>query len=137
MRERRRRLCFEEQGGPLRHAEFIMSDMKQGIENIQEIEEAAPSLAKPEWPSRQHHVAEASEEAGEDLVPALEQFGNVICFVSPGDRDLVPRPFAGFFPVCLADGLLRHPGEGRATRIATTELHKWKSPNQGRTLSEF
>ena len=83
-----------------------MSDMKQGIENIQEIEEAAPSLAKPEWPSRQHQVAEASEEAGEDLVPALEQFGNVICCVSPGDRDLVPRPFAGFLPVCLAYGLL-------------------------------
>ncbi len=38
----------EESGGPVRRAEFIMSDMKQGIEIIQEIEEAASKPAIPE-----------------------------------------------------------------------------------------
>jgi hypothetical protein len=32
-------------GGPLKRAEFIMSEMKQGIENIQKIESSAPMLA--------------------------------------------------------------------------------------------
>lgn len=33
-------------GGPVRRAEFIMSEMKQGIENIQRIEDSAPMLSK-------------------------------------------------------------------------------------------
>ena len=32
-------------GGPVKRAEFIMSEMKQGIENIQKIETSAPMLA--------------------------------------------------------------------------------------------
>lgn len=32
-------------GGPVKRAEFIMSEMKQGIENIQKIESSAPMLA--------------------------------------------------------------------------------------------
>jgi len=32
-------------GGPVRRAEFIMSEIKQGIENIQEIEDSAPMLS--------------------------------------------------------------------------------------------
>lgn len=32
-------------GGPVKRAEFIMSEMKQGIENIQKIEDSAPMLA--------------------------------------------------------------------------------------------
>jgi len=35
----------EESVGPTRLAEFIMSDMKQGIEKIQEIEKAASTFA--------------------------------------------------------------------------------------------
>lgn len=33
-------------GGPMRRAEFIMSEMRQGIENIQELEEKAPKLRR-------------------------------------------------------------------------------------------
>ena len=32
-------------GGPGKRAEFIMSEMKQGMENIQEIEDSAPMLS--------------------------------------------------------------------------------------------
>jgi hypothetical protein len=35
----------KETGGPVRRAEFIMSEIKQGIENIQEIEDSAPMLS--------------------------------------------------------------------------------------------
>ncbi|MBE0531563.1 MAG: hypothetical protein IH626_12170, partial [Rhodospirillales bacterium] len=33
-------------GGPVRRAEFIMSELKQGIENIQKIEDSAPMLSQ-------------------------------------------------------------------------------------------
>ena len=33
-------------GGPVRRAEFLMSEMKQGIENIQQIEDSAPMLSQ-------------------------------------------------------------------------------------------
>lgn len=33
-------------GGPMRRAEFIMSEMRQGLENIQELEENAPRLRR-------------------------------------------------------------------------------------------
>jgi len=32
-------------GGPSKRAEFIMSEMKQGMENIQVIEDSAPMLS--------------------------------------------------------------------------------------------
>jgi hypothetical protein len=35
-------------GGPVKRAEFIMADMKQGIENIMKIEDSAPMLAELE-----------------------------------------------------------------------------------------
>ena len=36
----------ENAGGPMRRAEFIMSEMRQGIENIQKIEDSAPMLSE-------------------------------------------------------------------------------------------
>ena len=36
----------KDSGGPVRRAEFIMSEMKQGIENIQNIEDSAPMLSQ-------------------------------------------------------------------------------------------
>ena len=35
----------ENAGGPMKRAEFIMSEMRQGIDNIQKIEDSAPMLA--------------------------------------------------------------------------------------------
>ena len=36
----------KDSGGPVRRAEFLMSEMKQGIENIQSIEDSAPMLSQ-------------------------------------------------------------------------------------------
>ncbi len=35
-------------GGPVKRAEFIMSEMKQGIDKVQKIEDSAPMLAELE-----------------------------------------------------------------------------------------
>ncbi len=47
-------------GGPVKRAEFIMSEMKQGIENIQKIEDSAPMLAGLEDDDEDVEVFEVS-----------------------------------------------------------------------------
>ncbi len=41
-----RRFPKKDVGGPMKRAEFIMSEMKQGIQNIQKIEDSAPMLSQ-------------------------------------------------------------------------------------------
>ncbi len=41
-----REQCHDRAGGPVKRAEFIMSEMKQGIDKIEKVEDSAPMPAE-------------------------------------------------------------------------------------------